>query len=263
MIKTHLNLDRHPLDQPESLAYQRLVAQCQSDFKAHGMFKLDDFVKPASIERTAADLEKLVACEGFNHVRRHNIYFTDQVAGAAAEHPALARFTTANHTLCADQLAGSLVEEIYEWPPLAVFLARVLGKSRLFLMDDSLARINVLAYGPGETLNWHFDRSQFTTTLMVQTPDAGGAFEYRMGLRSDTEPNLDGVARLLRGEDRAVAVQSLGAGSLSVFAGKNTAHRVTAVEGAKSRIAAVFSYYDSPGIRFSAAERMGFYGRPS
>jgi hypothetical protein len=54
---------------------------------------------------------------------------------------------------------------------------------------------------------------------------------------------------------------SLAAGTLNVFAGKNTAHRVTPVRGARSRVVAVFSYYDNPGVTFSSAERIGFYGR--
>jgi hypothetical protein len=32
-------------------------------------------------------------------------------------------------------------------------------------------------YRPGEALNWHFDRSQFTTTLLIQAPEQGGEFE--------------------------------------------------------------------------------------
>jgi len=38
---------------------------------------------------------------------------------------------------------------------------------------------------------------------------------------------------------------------------------VTPVRGDKERIIAVFSYYERPGVNFSAEERLGFYGRPS
>ena len=72
----------------------------------------------------------------------------------------------------------------------------------------------------------------------------------------------EGVARMLRGEDPQVSVQPLAAGTLNVFAGRNTAHRVAPVLGKKSRLVAVFSYYDNPGVTFSSNERIGFYGRP-
>jgi hypothetical protein len=158
-------------------------------------------------------------------------------------------------------VVGTVVEQIYEWAPLAAFLARVIGKPALYPMADPLARVNVLAYGPGEALNWHFDRAQFSTTLLIQPAESGGEFEYRSRLRSDTDPNYEGVARLLKGQDSEVCVHALAAGTLNVFAGKNTAHRITPVQGGRRRIIAVLTYYDRPGVTFSDAERIGFYGR--
>lgn len=219
-------------------------------------------MRPAAIEQAVAELEPLMESASYRHARRHNIYFRDEVPGLAADHPALKQFQTVNYTLCADQLPGSVIARIYEWPPLADFLARAMGKAQLYPMSDPLARINVLAYRPGEALNWHFDRAQYTTTLLIRAAESGGEFQYRSGLRSDTDPNYDGVARMLRGEDARVAAYTLAAGTLNVFAGRNTAHRVSPVGGGKSRMIAVFSYYDTPGVTFSSKERVGFYGRP-
>jgi hypothetical protein len=67
---------------------------------------------------------------------------------------------------------------------------------------------------------------------------------------------------MLAGEDPEVSTNTLAAGTLNVFAGRNTAHRVSPVIGEKSRMVAVFSYYDNPGVTFSSKERIGFYGRP-
>ena len=53
----------------------------------------------------------------------------------------------------------------------------------------------------------------------------------------------------------------LAPGTLNVFKGRNTAHRVTAVDGGRARIIAVFSYYETPEFTFSETERLGFYGR--
>ena len=71
----------------------------------------------------------------------------------------------------------------------------------------------------------------------------------------------DGVARLLEGADPELRRLVLGAGTLNVFRGKNTAHRVTPVKGATDRIIAVLTYYERPGARFTPEEQMGFYGR--
>ena len=256
-----VDLDRYPIDRPDSPECVQLVERCRANLAANGMFTLEGFAKPAAIARAVSELEPKFESGGYKHARRHNIYFKDQVAGLAPDHPALQKFDTVNYTLCADELAGTVVDRIYEWPFLPSFLARTMGKPELFLMSDPLARVNVMSYGKGEALNWHFDRSQYTTTLLIRPAEGGGEFEYRSGLRSDSDPNYDGVAKLILGKDPHVSVEPLAAGSLNVFAGKNTAHRITPVRGTRSRLVAVFSYYDRPGVTFSGAERVGFYGR--
>jgi hypothetical protein len=256
-----LDLDRYPLDQPGAPAYAALVEGCRAQLAAHGMFNLDGFVRQRAIERCAAEILPLSERISYTHQRRHNVYFTDKVAGLAADHPALRQFDTVHHTLCDDQLAGTIVRRIYEYAPLIGFIARVMDKAALHVMQDPLARLNVMDYRPGEALNWHFDRSQFTTTLLIQAAEAGGEFEYRSDLRSDTDQNYDGVGRLLRGEDPGIKVNPLAGGTLNVFKGKNTLHRVSPVRGSRKRLVAVFSYYDRPGVVFSREERIGFFGR--
>ena len=254
-----LDLERYPLGDLDSAAGQALVARCRDDLARTGMFNLEGFVRPEAVTKAVAELEPLRA-QAFTHARRHNIYFVPEIPGLAADHPALAEFETVNHTLCADQLAGTLVTRIYEYPPLADLLSRVMGLPRLHLMADPLARLNVMRYGVGEALNWHFDRSEFTTTLLLQAPERGGRFQYARDLRSHDNPNYDGVARLISGEMAPEEV-TLTAGTLNVFRGKNTAHRVTPVEGGTDRLIGVFSYYEHQGVTFSDAERIGFYGR--
>ncbi len=53
----------------------------------------------------------------------------------------------------------------------------------------------------------------------------------------------------------------LAPGALNVFRGKNTAHQVTPVGGARERFIAVFSYFEAPDATFTDTERMGSYGR--
>jgi hypothetical protein len=260
-VRDVLDLDRYPLDRPGSPAHAALVAGCRAALAADGMFNLDGFVRPAALERATAEILPLCEQRSYTHQRRHNVYFVDRVEGLPPDHPALRQFETVHHTLCDDQLAGTVVHEIYEWQPLVDFIAQVMDKPQLHLMADPLARLNVMDYRPGEALNWHFDRSQFTTTLLLQAAEAGGEFEYRTDLRSEADPNYDGVARMLRGEDPQVHVNPLAGGTLNVFKGRNTLHRVSTVRGTRKRVIAVFSYYDRPGVMFSREERRGFFGR--
>lgn len=256
-----LDLKIYPLDQPNSSKYQKLVEQCRHDLAHDGLFNLKGFLKPEIANLVVNELQPLFASVAFTHKRKHNIYFCKEVSGIASNHPALRQFETINHTLCADQILDNAVLRIYRYAPLAHFLAQVMEKPRLFVMEDPLACANVMAYGQGEALNWHFDRSEFTITLLLQAADNGGLFEYRSNLRTDDDPNYAGVARLINGEDTEVRTMPLSAGTLNVFRGKNTAHRVTQVKNKRNRMVAVFSYYDRPSVVFSDEERIGFYGR--
>ncbi|MER9639134.1 2OG-Fe(II) oxygenase [Mesorhizobium sp. M0239] len=260
-MKDILDLDRYPLDREGSAEWQRLVEQSIAALEADGMFNLEGFLRPGVAEQAVREIQPVMAARSHVHKRMHNIYFKPDIPELAPDHPALRKVETISHTVCADQIPGSVVLAIYEYEPLLRFLAATMGKPRLHVMQDSLARTNVMAYRAGEALNWHFDRSEFTTTLLLQAAERGGDLEYRTDLRSDDNPNYDGVARLLEGCDPDSKILWMKPGTLNVFRGKNTAHRVTTVEGERERMIAVFSYYEKPGVMFSAEERVGFYGR--
>ncbi len=259
-MKQTVDLKQYPLDQPESDAYVALVDQARADLARDGMFNLPGFLTDQARLNCVERLLPRFSSDAFRHARSHNIYFRKDVKDLPHDHPALVERETVNSTLCADQLEDTALNDLYTWPPFAAFLAAVMGKPALYPMADPLARLNAMAYGDGEALNWHFDRAEFTTTLLLQSPDAGGEFEYAHDLRSDTDPNYQGVADLLADKlPRQIA--HLTAGTLNVFRGKNTAHRVTPSLGHNPRIIAVFSYFDVPGVVFSAKEQLGFYGR--
>ncbi len=261
-MKAVLDLDRYPLDNLTGGRGEALVQACRRELAERGMFSLEGFVRRQALEQCVGEVKPVLDGAAFTHRRRHNIFFNDDtISEVAADHPALRRVETTNHTVCADQIPDSLVCRIYAWPPLVEFLAQTMSKARLYPMADPLARANVIAYRAGDALNWHFDRAEFTTTVILQSPTAGGEFRYRGGLRSEDTTDYDGIARLLADADDAVRTLPLAAGTLNVFKGKYTAHRVTPIEGARPRLIAVFSYFEVPGVQFSAAERLGFYGR--
>ena len=255
-----LDLDYYPLDQPARIG--SLIQWCKSCLDEQGLFNLYGLVRPEALARILEPLAPLFATDAFTHSREHNIYFSDRVAGLPNDHPALKRFETTNRVLCADQLSDNPLLDIYTWQPLMDFLSIVMDKEHLFLMQDPLASVNVMHYRHGEALNWHFDRSEFTTTLLLQEAKQGGEFQYCSDLRSEQNPNYDGVGAMLAEGGSTARVLPLFAGTLNVFRGRNTAHRVSPVVGEKNRIIAVFSYYDRPGVMFSEEERLGFYGRP-
>lgn len=260
-MRNIIDLDRYPLDREGSKEWNALVESSVAQLKSNGMFNLEGFLRPEAVEKAVSEIQPVMETQSYTHKRLHNIYFKPEIPELTSDHPALRKVETINHTVCADQIPESILLKVYEYEPLVRFLAATMGKAALHVMEDPLARVNVMAYRPGEALNWHFDRCEFTTTLMIQEPEQGGYFEYRTNLRSNDNPNYDGVAKLLEGNDPQIQRLRIKAGTLNVFRGINTPHRVTPVEGNRDRMIAVFSYYEKPGIVFTNEERMGFYGR--
>ena len=255
-----IDLARYRIDRPGSPGCPRLVDDCRAKLDRNSLFSLPDFFHQEALAGAIDELTPVIDRRAFVHAREHNVYFRDRIEQLPDTHPALTRFRTSNRTICAEQMDGALAIGLYEWPPFARFLAAAMDTPRLWTMDDPLARVNVMSYGDGEALNWHIDRSEFTTALLLQAPESGGAFEYAKDLRSNDDPNYDDVARLFQGREPTV-VMDLDPGTLNIFRGRNTAHRVSAVRGPIPGIIAVFSYYERPGVTFTLEERRGFYGR--
>ncbi len=260
-IDSLIDVTRYPLDDEMGDGLQTLVAQCRRDLESQGSFSLDGFLRPDALAACVGEVSPLMARESFHHHQTHNIYFAKEAPSLPQGHGALADQTSSNHTLTCDQLDGTVIRQVYEWEPLCAFLADVLDKEQLYRMADPLARLNVLGYGRDEGIGWHFDRSQFTVTLLLQAPEAGGVFEYRRNLRSEDDPNYDGVARLLAGQDPDVRSLPLRPGTLNVFAGRFAAHRLTPVAGDRMRFVAILSFMEDSQVMFRLEDRLQFYGR--
>jgi len=251
----------YPLLEPESATVRRAITEARAALAATGECTLRGFLRPEGVAACVAEVVPSMAGLAYRHARRHNAWFTDDDPPLAPDHPARARLETANWALTADRLAGTAIARIYEWPPLAAALAAILDVPALYPMADPLARLNVMGYGAGDGIGWHFDRARFTVTLLLQAAEAGGVFEYRPSLRTAEDPNYEGVGRVLEGRDPDVRRLALAPGDLNLFIGQNALHRVTPVEGGRMRLIAVLSFAERPGVTFTPADRRRFYGR--
>lgn len=175
---------------------------------------------------------------------------------------------------------GSELAALYQHPTLRALVAAIVQKRELYLSEDPLGCCSVNVFRPQHHHSFHFDESEFSTTLMLQEASTAGTglFQYTPPLRScSNELVLDTVATTLREYDETVQQDDFcerqqdecpelftldfSPGTLSIFSGSRSLHRVTRVEGTESRLVAVLTFASEPGFRNSAAVQKLFWGR--
>lgn len=238
-----LDLVRFPLDDLDGDAGRALVQRCRDDLERFGVLELDGLVRPLAVRRALAEVVPLLDAGGGRQEGPRGVC-PEPPPGVPEGHPALAEAESGGTILGGDRLCNGVLACIYGYPPLSEFLARVVGQLRLYPIDDD--GLCVMRHGAGEASGWHFERAGFKATLLLQAAQFGGIFEYARGLRSDAGPNGEGVAELLAGRLQPAA-RILMPGTLNVFRGQDTAHRVTPVGGDRARIIAEFVYDIRPG----------------
>ncbi len=139
------------------------------------------------------------------------------------------------------------------------FLGAVAGES-IYRNQDPYQSPNISVMDEGGCQQWHFDSGDMVTTLLLQAPEAGGIFEYAPAIRSDQNENFDAVQAVLEGGSERVRQNRLKAGTLSLFRGHYSLHRVTPVEGKRQRIQAILGYSGRPDLYGNKKSSILHYG---
>ena len=255
-----IDLERYPVYDLQAPAGHALVLRCRAELASLGACDLPGFLRRdtvAGIVAGVADARSIA----FRTETTHNIEFSGREADLDANDPLRIQVRSAKSLVAYDQIPPSPLRELYESDELMHFVGAALEVDPIFRQDDELGALNVMFYEPGDELGWHFDNADFAVTLMLQAPDAGGTFEYVPMLRTADDPNPDGVRALLEGNHSGVRTLNPNAGTLALFRGHFSPHRVTPIEGPRPRINAVLSYAQAPGARLTASARQIFFGR--
>ena len=251
-----VDLENHPV---RSAGFAQ---QCRDTLDRTGSLLLPGFLTgPAISGITQESLDR--AHLAYYCQQSHTAYLSAPDPSLPAHHTRNRMVDSSKGCITDDQVpASSSLRRLYIEPGFRSFLCLVLGERRLYEYADPLSSINVHYYQQGQELGWHFDNSAFAVTLMIQAPLAGGHFEYIAGLRDfgAGDMNFQGVGEALDGETEATTLD-IRAGTLALFRGRNALHRVTPVQGERSRIQVVLAYNTEPGIALSEEARMTFFGR--
>jgi hypothetical protein len=256
-----VDLARYPIDDLDSADGARLMAHCHKQLDRLGALALPGFIRPELIEPLAAEARALVPL-AYENDHDHTVYFEPADESFPTGHPRRRLIHTLQGGVAADHIGDdTMLGRLYGWDELMVFIAAALGEPTLYRHADTMAALNLNVFETGQTINWHFDRTDFSVTLSLQAPDAGGTFEYVPMLRRPGGENYDGVSAVLAGRRKGVRRLTFPPGSLAMFRGHHSLHRVTPVRGPHARLVAVLSYTREPGVTFSPYAQKLFYGR--
>jgi len=259
-----IDLERYPITDRTNPAYLALVADSQALLGKEGVAIFPGFVRDKMVA-TMADQTLALHPRMFHFRENHTVYFKPQEDGVDSGHPLRRLMKTEKDTVAyADIPADNVIRNIYESDEVLSFIRDVLGLDTLYRHADPLAALNLQGFTTGQQLGWHFDRSDFSVTLSLQAASAGGDFEYVRMLRNKDDDCYDAVRQFLDDpQTQTVEVLPQVPGTLTLFRGRYSLHRVTPVVGDRLRLNAVFAYVDQPNVEFSAYARQLFYGRTS
>lgn len=235
---------------------------CKQTLDAQGALVLEDFLSPLALAEIVTEGEAKQQLAYFSK-DDHTVYLKPQDEALSADHPRNLLVKSSKGCITDDQIAeDSPLRCLYNAEEFREFLAEVLGEEQLYNYADPLSSINLHYHQDGQELGWHFDESSFAITLLIQSPEQGGEFEYIENMRDadNGEMNYAGVAEVLAGERQPKVLQA-SAGTLTLFRGRNAIHRVTPSRGDTTRMLVVLAYNSAPDIALSESARMTFYGR--
>jgi len=252
---------RYPIEDLGHPACRALIDRCRAELAARQVAVVPGFLAPAALAQMAGDAET-VAAEGYRRPGLRTCYVGgDPDPDWPEDHPGRRFLVHKTRILAYDQIRGWPIDRLYRWPPLRRLAAAILGRRRLHLHGCPYQALNLIALAAGDQSSWHFDPdNQYTVTLLLQAAERGGDFEIVPKLRSAADPAYDEVRKVLDGDRARVIRVDRAPGSLVIFHGHRSLHRVTPVAGARPRLVAVMGYEETPGVVGTAEMNAAVYG---
>ena len=252
-IDAIVDLDRYPIRDRETA--KALVAQGRRHLAERGLFTLPGFIRPAALARMQAEARALAS-----RAHRHERYRDGVHKGEGVAFPRASRVSVGCAGL--DQMAGdSGMRTLYQWDGLTRFVGAVLRREPLYRSADPIVGCMVTVLDAGDELGWHFDPNDGVVSLMLQAPGAGGAFEFAPFVSRGEDGLGSRLEAVMEGRFEGLVRARYAPGTLSLFCGSESLHRVAPVEFAPARMMLLLSYDTRPGQIFEASLRRHFFGR--
>ena len=256
-----VDLGRYPLldlDGPDAMA---VVVEARVSLAATGAAELPGFIAPAAVDALVADAERLAArahqSEGLG-----TAYLDVPDFDMPEEHPRRWFGHYGVKAVAYDLIPRtSPLRRLYEWDPLLRFLEVVLDRGPIYRYEDPFGALNLAVMGEADELQWHFDQADFVVSLAIQDAEEGGDFEVAPLVRTADDERYDDVAAVLHGDRSRVVRLPMTPGTLLIFEGRHSMHRVSPISGDRLRHVGLLAYDTKPGTVGTELLRMNRYGR--
>ena len=261
-LKTIVDLDQYPIHNLNSPIIKKLIERCKRELEENSCSTISNFILPQSLDVMRSELEKQLD-EVYMSKESINPYlYAKDDPSLPKNHPKRNFMNRYNGYLNSDCFQkNSEMKYLYETEELLKFVSACLGVSPIYRWADPLACHAYNVMKPEGVLPWHFDSCEFTLSLMIQKPEKGGVFEYCPNIREPGNEKFDEVKKVLDGDRTRVRQLKLEQGDLQIFKGRFTLHRVTKVEGQKSRYMCIPAYVLDPWRVNTPEHSKAIYGK--
>jgi hypothetical protein len=257
-----VDLARYPLLDPDSPRAREAIAACRAELARCGMAVLPGFLREDALAALVAECDTLTPL-GHHSVVHGTPYIDVPDVSLPEGHPRRTLGRTALTAVAYDRFpAASALRALYEWDVLMEWVRLLLGRECLFRYADPLGALNLAVMRDGDELAWHYDQTDFVVSIALQSSTGGGEFEVAPWIRSADDERYGAVAKVLCGApDAGVRTVAMTPGTLMLFEGRRSIHRVSPVEGPRPRHVALLAYDTRPGTDSSSLLKRVRYGR--
>jgi hypothetical protein len=256
-----IDLARYPINDLKSPQAEAVIEHAQAQIAEFGAAELPRFITPEGVEQLVLDAEALAP-------RAHpssgigTAYLELPSDEFAAGHARQTWMPYAVRAVGYDVTPfSSPLRQLYELHELTQFIGAVVDRGPLYHYADPCGALNLAVMAEGDQLQWHFDQTDFVVSLAIQSADAGGDFDVVPRIRTADDENYEQVSAVLGGDHSSVLTLAMTPGTLLIFEGRNSLHRVSPIEGSTLRHVGLLAYDTKSTTTSSPLLREIRYGR--
>jgi hypothetical protein len=256
-----VDLDRYPLTDLSGPEGRAVVADGRAHLAATGAAELPGVVNARGIAILVDDAHSLTP-RAHHSGGEGTAYLEFPDFSLPADHPRV-RFAPYGVSAVGYDLIPrtSALRRLYEWDALLELITAVLDRGPIYRYGDPFGALNLSVMAAGDELQWHFDQTDFVVSLAIQSAESGGDFEVAPRIRTSTDECYPEVGRVMDGSGDGVVTLAMTPGTLLIFEGRHSLHRVSPITGTRLRHVGLLAYDTKPGTMGSDLLRMDRYGR--